>query len=340
MTLPPARVLARAPDRERLLAGFSEWRDCLRDWPFWAHPRQLPPAGDWRVWLMLAGRGFGKTRAGAEWVRALAEGDGNARIALVGATRAEARAVMIEGDSGVMTISPAATRPRWEPSRGVLTWRSGARAFVYSGESPDGLRGPQHSAAWCDEIAKWAYPQATWDNLAMTLRLGDTAGFAKDVDAMRASLDGPLVSGAEKAGRGIETALVRAVRNGKLGFEDLGKTALSILDQIAAQAVRGGIDALIGGGSGGSGLGSLLAGLLTGSPGRAIGGPVSPGRAYLVGERGPELFVPASAGQVQAAARAVNVAISIAAGAGDAPRALQQSGRQVARAVKAAIAGA
>lgn len=173
MTLPPARVLARAPDRERLLAAITDWRERLRDWPFWAHPRQLPPAGDWRVWLMLAGRGFGKTRAGAEWVRALAEGDGNARIALVGATRAEARAVMIEGDSGVMTISPAATRPCWEPSRGVLTWRSGAKAFVYSGESPDGLRGPQHSAAWCDEIAKWAYPQATWDNLAMTLRLGD-----------------------------------------------------------------------------------------------------------------------------------------------------------------------
>ena len=181
------------------------------------------------------------------------------------------------------------------------------------------------------------------ERLVVSVR-ADTAGFAKDVDAMRASLDGPLVSGAEKAGRGIETALVRAVRNGKLGFEDLGKTALSILDQIAAQAVRGGIDALIGGGSGGSGLGSLLAGLLTGSPGRATGGPVSPGRAYLVGERGPELFVPAAAGQVQAAApagaRVVNVAISIDAGAGDAPRALQQSSRQVARAVKAAIAGA
>ncbi|MGN6271211.1 MAG: tail tape measure protein [Sphingomonas sp.] len=182
------------------------------------------------------------------------------------------------------------------------------------------------------------------ERLVVSVR-ADTAGFARDVDAMRSALDGPLVAGAEKAGRGIENALVRAVRNGKLGFEDLGKTALSILDQIAAQALRDGINALIGGdgGSGGGGLGGLLAGLFGGSPGRATGGPVSPGRAYWVGERGPELFVPTSSGAVQAAApagaRAVNVAISIKAGAGDAPRALQQSSRQVARAVKAAVEG-
>jgi hypothetical protein len=182
------------------------------------------------------------------------------------------------------------------------------------------------------------------ERLVVSVR-ADTAGFARDVKTMKGALDGPLVAGADKAGRGIETALVRAVRNGKLGFEDLGKTALSVLDQIAAQAVRSGINALVGGGgTSGSGLGSLLAGLITGAPGRATGGPVSPGRAYVVGERGPEVFVPASAGQVQARAaageRAVNVSISINAGAGDAPRALQQSSRQVARAVKAAIAGA
>lgn len=172
----------------------------------------------------------------------------------------------------------------------------------------------------------------------------DTAAFARDVETMRAAVQGPLVSGAEKAGRGIENALVRAVRNGKLGFEDLGKTALSVLDQIAAEAVRGGITALVGGGASASGLGGLLAGLLNGAPGRATGGPVSPGRAYLVGERGPELFVPTAAGAVRAAAgsdggRTINVAISIRAGAGDAPRALQQSSRQVARAVKAAVSG-
>ena len=182
------------------------------------------------------------------------------------------------------------------------------------------------------------------ERLVVSVR-ADTAGFAKDVEAMRSSLEGPLVSGADKAGRGIENALVRAVRNGKLGFEDLGKTALSILDQIAAEAVRGGIDALVGsGGAGGSGLGNLLAGLLAGAPGRATGGPVSPGRAYVVGERGRELFVPASAGQVTAAAptggREVRVAITVNAPAGEGAKALQQSSRQVARAVKAAIAGA
>lgn len=181
------------------------------------------------------------------------------------------------------------------------------------------------------------------ESLVVSVR-ADTAGFAKDVDTMKNALDGPLVAGADKAGRGIENALVRAVRNGKLGFEDLGKTALSILDEIAAQAVRGGINAIVSGGSSGSGLGGLLAGLLGGSPGRATGGPVSPGRAYMVGERGPELFVPTSAGQVQANApaggRSVNVAISINAGSGDAAKTLQQSSRQVARAVKAAIEGA
>jgi hypothetical protein len=182
------------------------------------------------------------------------------------------------------------------------------------------------------------------ERLVVSVR-ADTAAFAKDVDTMRGALDGPLVAGADKAGRGIENALVRAVRSGKLGFEDLGKTALGILDQIAAQAVRSGINSLVGGGgTGGSGLGSLLAGLITGSPGRATGGPVSPGRAYMVGERGPEVFVPASAGQVQAnvpgGARGVNVSIRIDAAGGDAGKALQQSSRQVARAVKAAIEGA
>jgi hypothetical protein len=182
------------------------------------------------------------------------------------------------------------------------------------------------------------------ERLVVSVR-ADTAGFAKDVETMKSALDGPLVSGADKAGAGIENALIRAVRNGKLGFEDLGKTALGILDQIAAQALRSGINALVGGGgTSGSGLGSLLAGLITGAPGRATGGPVSPGRPYMVGERGPELFVPGSAGQVQASlpsdGRAVSVAITINAPGSDAGRVLQQSSRQVARAVKAAIEGA
>lgn len=155
-----------------MLGGISDWRALLHDWRFWADPRQLPPPGAWRTWLMMAGRGFGKTRAGAEWVRMVAEADGSARIALVGATLGEVRRVMVEGESGILNVSPLATRPKWEPSRGRLVWQSGAQAFAYSGENPDALRGPQHSHAWCDELAKWAYPQASWDVLAMGLRLG------------------------------------------------------------------------------------------------------------------------------------------------------------------------
>ncbi len=160
-----ARSLAGDP---QALAAWErrkpDWKSLLHDWPFWADPRQLPPPGDdWRVWLMLAGRGFGKTRAGAEWVRALAEADGSLRIALVGATLGEVRAVMIEGASGILATTPAGSqRPHWEPTRGRLKWSNGAQAFAYSGENPEGLRGPQFHFAWCDEIAKWAYPGAAW----------------------------------------------------------------------------------------------------------------------------------------------------------------------------------
>ena len=172
----------------------------------------------------------------------------------------------------------------------------------------------------------------------------DTAAFARDVAAMRAALDGPLGSGAERAGRAIETGLLRAVRTGKLGFEELRASALGVLDAIAAQAVRGGIGAILGSGGGGAagGLAGVLAGLIGGLPGRATGGPVSPGRAYMVGERGPELFVPTASGSVAVAAagaREVRVAITVQAGAGESAAMLGQSSRQVARAVKAALAG-
>ncbi|PZQ61846.1 MAG: tail tape measure protein [Sphingomonas taxi] len=163
----------------------------------------------------------------------------------------------------------------------------------------------------------------------------DTAGFARDVDAMRAMLEGPFASGADRAGRAVETALARAVRTGKLGFDDLKSVALATMGEIAAAAVRGGIGSVLGGG----GLAGVLTGLL-GLPGRATGGPVSPGRAYLVGERGPEVFVPTSSGQVAVpggGARDVRVAITINAGSGDAPAAMARSGRQVARAVRAAL---
>ncbi|MEG3176618.1 tail tape measure protein [Sphingomonas sp. RB3P16] len=174
----------------------------------------------------------------------------------------------------------------------------------------------------------------------------DTAGFAKDIDAIRATLDGPLTSGVDRAGRAIETALGKALRTGNLGFEDLRKVALSVLGDIAAAALSSGLNALFGGGGGGGtgggggGLLSALGGLLGGAPGRATGGPVSPARPYLVGERGPELFVPTTSGSVVAAggggARDVRVSI-VVQGAGTAPQLLAASSRQIARAVKAAL---
>ena len=153
--------------------GEDDAQAVLANWKFWARPEQLPPPGDWRVWLLMAGRGFGKTRAGAEWVRGIVEEDGKARVALVGATMAEARAVMVEGESGLLAVAAPDKRPKWEPSLNRLRWPSGALATLHSAADPEGLRGPQFTHAWCDEIAKWPFGVAAWDNLAMALRLGD-----------------------------------------------------------------------------------------------------------------------------------------------------------------------
>ncbi len=175
----------------------------------------------------------------------------------------------------------------------------------------------------------------------------DTAAFARDVALMRGELEGPFAAGADRAGRAIETSLLRAIRTGKLGFEDLKSVALSVLAEIAASAIRSGIGAILGGGGqtpGPGGLlsqaGSILGGVL-GSPGRATGGPVGPGRAYMVGERGPEVFVPTASGSIAAsgggAAREVRVALTINAPANTAPEMLARSSRQVARAVRSAL---
>jgi phage terminase large subunit-like protein len=145
-------------------------RALLEAWPIWAHRGQMPPPGEWRVWLLLAGRGFGKTRAGAEWVSALARARPDAVIALVGATPGEVERVMIRGPSGLMAVARAEEDLVFYPSRGRVEFASGATAHVYSGANPDGLRGPEHDFAWCDELAKWAYPAATWDNLMLGLR--------------------------------------------------------------------------------------------------------------------------------------------------------------------------
>lgn len=181
------------------------------------------------------------------------------------------------------------------------------------------------------------------ERLIVSVR-ADTQGFARDVAEMRAQLDGPLGGGIEAAGQRIEGALMRAMRTGKLGFEDLRRVALSAMAEIAESAIRAGIGALGGGGQSGIvGLGTSLLTALLGAPGRATGGPVSPGRAYQVGERGPELFVPTASGRVepQAAARGrdVRVTINLNGAAGqEAPQVLARSARQVARAVRVALA--
>ena len=171
----------------------------------------------------------------------------------------------------------------------------------------------------------------------------DTNAFARDVATMRGELEGPLVQGVGRAGRLIDSALARAIQNGKIGFGDLKKVALAAMADIASASLR----ALFrpeGGGSFGagllSGLSNLVAGLV-GSPGRATGGPVSAGRAYMVGERGPELFVPPGSGRIETIGRGsrdVRVAISVSSSAGvSEPQALRQSSRQVARAVRSAL---
>lgn len=141
------------------------------DWRRIARPNQLAPDGDWRVWLLLAGRGYGKTRTGAEYVREQVEAGNVRRIALVGPTAADVRDVMVEGPAGILAISPPWNRPKYEPSKRRLTWPNGAQASLFSADEPDRLRGPQHDAAWCDEVAAWRRPEA-WDMLMMGLRLG------------------------------------------------------------------------------------------------------------------------------------------------------------------------
>ncbi len=150
------------------------------DWRFWARDDQLPPEDEaaWRVWLLLGGRGAGKTRAGAEWVRAQALGlwDGDARrarrIALIGETFADVRRVMIEGASGLIAVHAEEERPVFEASNGRIVWPNGSVAHVFSAETADSLRGPQFEFAWCDEIAKWREPDQVWDMLQFALRLG------------------------------------------------------------------------------------------------------------------------------------------------------------------------
>lgn len=171
-----AYSLACEPEqtRRQILETLTE-EQCtalLYDWLFWARPDQLAPAGDWRTWYIRTGRGWGKTRTAAEWVRDQIANHDRRRVALVAATAADARDVMVEGESGILACYPDDERPLYEPSKRRLTWPHGAIATAYSADEPERLRGPQHDAAWADELAAWRNPRGAWDMLMFGLRLG------------------------------------------------------------------------------------------------------------------------------------------------------------------------
>ncbi|MFC6687888.1 DNA-packaging protein [Jhaorihella thermophila] len=175
--------LASAPAeiRERFLSDIGEGGLLALPFlfEFWAHEHQLPPEGDWRSWVILGGRGAGKTRAGAEWVRAQVEGakplDAGRcrRVALLGETYDQVRDVMVMGDSGILACSPPDRRPVWKATERRLIWPNGAEAQAFSAQDPEALRGPQFDAAWADELAKWKRAAEAWDMLQFALRLGD-----------------------------------------------------------------------------------------------------------------------------------------------------------------------
>lgn len=142
------------------------------DWPTWARPEQLMPEGDWLTWLVLAGRGFGKSRALAEAVREITTREAGVRIAIIGPTAADCRDVIIEGESGIMSVFPPGEEPEYLPSKRLLRFRNGSMGFVYSAEEPERLRGPQHAYAFADELAVYPEVEALWDNLQFGLRLG------------------------------------------------------------------------------------------------------------------------------------------------------------------------
>jgi len=171
-----AEWLATRPDCERIVEEMPEpeLKKLIYNWRFWARPDQLPPHGDWFCWLIRSGRGAGKTWTGANWVieRAM---QGYGPIALIAQTKADARDTMIElGPSSIMKVAPPDFMPEYEPSKRRLTFPNGVTATVFSGDEPGQLRGPQHASVWVDELAKFKYPDDTWDNMEFGLRLGDS----------------------------------------------------------------------------------------------------------------------------------------------------------------------
>ena len=189
---------------DEFLTGLSDAALMSLPWLFevWALPHQLPPEGVWKTWIIMGGRGAGKTRAGSEWVRAEVEGarpldpGRSKRVALVGETLEQVEKVMVFGDSGIMACSPPDRKPKWEATRRRLVWPNGAVAEAYSAFSPEALRGPQFDAAWADELAKWTKGEEAWDMLQFALRLGPdprqvVTTTPKNVGVLKAILKNP-----------------------------------------------------------------------------------------------------------------------------------------------------
>ena len=176
MSLSLAQSLASLPeaDREAAIRSLTppQAKALQTEWRFWARPEQQEPPGDWTIWLIQTGRGWGKTRTAAETIRQWVRSGRYKLLAFVGATAADVRDTMIEGPAGILSISTDAERPTYESSKRKLTWPNGATALLFSAEEPDRLRGPQCEAAWCDELAAWRRMDETWDMLMMGLRLG------------------------------------------------------------------------------------------------------------------------------------------------------------------------
>lgn len=169
--LPPHLLDAMAAEAVKVATSrFEQGRLLPKDWEQVARPKQLPPKGDWTIWMLMAGRGFGKTRSGAEQVNRWVD-EGVKRIAIVGQSAGDVRDVMIEGASGLLAVAPPWNRPHYEPSKRRVTWPNGARATTFSAEKPDQLRGPEFEKAWGDEVAAWRFSE-THDNLMLALRAG------------------------------------------------------------------------------------------------------------------------------------------------------------------------
>ena len=192
-TLPMERQKALLSQLTRRQANYF-----LNDWTTWARPKQIAPPGDWRIWLILAGRGFGKTLAINQWALAQARGMPKSRGALVAATEADARDVLVEGESGILNAAPPDFRPKFEPSKRRLTFPNGSTAALFSAEEPNRLRHPQHHWAVGDELAAWNSPEA-FDMLLLGLRLGDNPRLAiattpRPVSLIKRLLSDPTVA--------------------------------------------------------------------------------------------------------------------------------------------------